>query len=37
MNQIHSNFELAKGADAKQSEQSNLNFILEGLNASNLQ
>ena len=35
MNQLQSN-ELAKGIEAIQSDQSNLNFILEGLNASNL-
>ena len=36
MNQLHSN-DFTKVGEAKQSEQSNLNFILEGINASNLQ
>ena len=36
MNQMHSN-DFTKVGDVKQSEQSNLNFILEGINASNLQ
>ena len=36
MNQLHSN-DFTKVGEVKQSEQSNINFILEGINASNLQ
>ena len=37
MNQMSNNYEISKGAEMKQSEQSNVNFVLEGMNASNLQ
>jgi hypothetical protein len=37
MNQMTNSYDVTKGAEMKQSEQSNLNFVLEGMNASNLQ
>ena len=37
MNQMTNSYDVTKGGEMKQSEQSNLNFVLEGMNASNLQ